>query len=47
MKSSNNFGIANVAYLDIDLEKEYQVGNKILSFIIQDKLRNNLIKYIQ
>ncbi|CAD8142640.1 unnamed protein product [Paramecium pentaurelia] len=45
VKSSNNFGIANVNYLDIDLEKEYQVGNKILSFILQDKLRSNLIKY--
>ncbi|CAD8050681.1 unnamed protein product [Paramecium primaurelia] len=45
VKSSNNFGIANVNYLDIDLEKEYQVENKILSFILQDKLRSNLIKY--
>ncbi|CAD8165900.1 unnamed protein product [Paramecium pentaurelia] len=47
VKSSNNFGIANVNYLDIDLEKEYQVGNKIISFILQEKLRSNLIKYIE
>ncbi|CAD8063796.1 unnamed protein product [Paramecium sonneborni] len=47
VKNINNFGIANINYLDINLEKEYQVGDKILSLILQDKLRSNLIKYIE